>query len=930
MTTLKVHGRRDPSPARPELARGLPEGAVRPKHSAVVDVARAGATPIRLPDVADDDIVELETQDGIRLWLRAESVREDFGLEPSRDASEEAVTLPGTLRVGGGGSRGVGEWALKGLKVFGVDIAGSITDFVRRRVESRLQPGLGLFRCTPEGPSALDKPGKLTGGEPALVFLHGTASSNEASFGSLWADGSSAPIQRLFAQYGGRVLAFQHRTLSESPIRNTLELVEALVRALGKGARLHLVSHSRGGLLGELLARANRIGAAPFDADDAKLFGEDRDDDRKALRELGKALADSGLVVERFVRVACPARGTTLADRRLDRYFSVITNLAGMIPLLKGSVVYDGLTGLLAGVLKKRTDPKELPGLEAMMPDSPLVALLNRPDVESRADLHVLGGDLEGTGVLGRLKALATDFFYLEDHDLVVNTPSMLGGVARAGAVRYWIDTGGNVTHFNYFRNPATAGRLLSALQEPDKADFRTYERRTTDEVRPGDYRKRAATPQPVVIVLPGIMGSNLSVNDGVVWMDYLRLGRGGLADIGLDAKKVTATSLIGGSYKRLLAYLSATHEVVPFPYDWRVSVDVAAESLRVELAKRVKAASAAGQPVRILAHSMGGLVVRAMLGTARGRAIWEEMCQQAGARFVMLGTPNAGSHSIAALLMGRDALARKLALLDVRHSQADLMRIIARFDGVLNLLPHDGDLDLLDAKAWQRIYEQDTSERGLFSSSAASSKSAGFGWTVPAREQLLAARAVRDLLRQSRIDPAHMIYVAGVAPATPCAIEIDEAAAPGRRVKVLATARGDGRVPWSTIPKALVDAGRTYYMDVVHGDMASVEDHFPALVDLLVAGATAKLAQAPPGGRAAEDKPFVLRSPEPEMRPDLDDLSGGRPGRQPADPRAEGREQGAGQGRPRQPGARHFAGPGRALSRRRPRSARSGSSTVA
>jgi hypothetical protein len=46
-------------------------------------------------------------------------------------------------------------------------------------------------------------------------------------------------------------------------------------------------------------------------------------------------------VIERFVRVACPARGTTLADRRLDRYFSVITNLAGLIPLLKGSGIYD-------------------------------------------------------------------------------------------------------------------------------------------------------------------------------------------------------------------------------------------------------------------------------------------------------------------------------------------------------------------------------------------------------------------------------------------------------------------------------------------------------------------------------------------------------------------------------------------------------------
>ena len=40
---------------------------------------------------------------------------------------------------------------------------------------------------------------------------------------------------------------------------------------------------------------------------------------------------------------------------------------------------HDALTSLLAAVLKKRTDPRELPGLEAMMPTSPLVRMLNRP-----------------------------------------------------------------------------------------------------------------------------------------------------------------------------------------------------------------------------------------------------------------------------------------------------------------------------------------------------------------------------------------------------------------------------------------------------------------------------------------------------------------------------------------------------------------------
>ena len=75
------------------------------------------------------------------------------------------------------------------------------------------------------------------------------------------------------------------------------------------------------------------------------------------------------------------------------------------------------------------------------MPESPLVRMLNRPGVETAADLHVLGGDLEGAGIIGRLKTLVTDLYYREDHDLVVNTPAMLGGTERVAPIRYWIDT---------------------------------------------------------------------------------------------------------------------------------------------------------------------------------------------------------------------------------------------------------------------------------------------------------------------------------------------------------------------------------------------------------------------------------------------------------------------------------------------------------
>ncbi|TMH13628.1 MAG: alpha/beta hydrolase, partial [Betaproteobacteria bacterium] len=74
---------------------------------------------------------------------------------------------------------------------------------------------------------------------------------------------------------------------------------------------------------------------------------------------------------------------------------------------------------------------------------------------------------------------------------------------------------------------------------------------------------------------------------------------------------------------------------VIPFPYDWRKTITDAADHLRAVLEQALAKAEAHDQPVRIIAHSMGGLVVRAMLADADGQKLWERMCANPGARFV-------------------------------------------------------------------------------------------------------------------------------------------------------------------------------------------------------------------------------------------------------------------------------------------------------
>ena len=88
-----------------------------------------------------------------------------------------------------------------------------------------------------------------------LLFLHGTFSNTDGSFGELWESrqGYNAPawLQRLFTPYCQQVFALEHHTLTVSPVQNALQVL----RLLPPHTRLHVISHSRGGLVGELLCQ---------------------------------------------------------------------------------------------------------------------------------------------------------------------------------------------------------------------------------------------------------------------------------------------------------------------------------------------------------------------------------------------------------------------------------------------------------------------------------------------------------------------------------------------------------------------------------------------------------------------------------------------------------------------------------------------------
>ncbi|KAB8057631.1 DUF7379 domain-containing protein, partial [Janthinobacterium violaceinigrum] len=584
--------------------------------------------------------------------------------------------------------------------------------------DRQLEQRLGLYRCGIEAGSMTAVASLPAGPEPVLLLLHGTASSTPRSFGGLWRNGL-AP--RLAAQYGNRIYGYEHRSLSESPIQNAL----ALVRQLPHGAVLHLLAHSRGGLVGELLARAQRIdsrgavdlagdglerlsentvGGEAFNGHDidhftaqARLGGRSgHDEDAARLRELGVELKKRAIRIARFVRVACPARGTTLMTGRLDRWASVMFNL-----LPQGDVPDGGVAFLLA-VVQQRCDARILPGLEAMMPDSPLVALLNAPDVRVASPLHVLAGACSGEGLLGWLGDCLDDQLYGGQNDLVVNCASMAGGATRSTPVRQLLLRGPQAHHLNYFERAPSSLAAVQALTGDETAYQPLPGIEHGPLARGGEVPKRRAHA-PIVLLLPDIMGSHLQVGSNRIWFDPVNLVEGRIERLAVGQPHIVSAGWIESCYEPFARFLAQSQEVRPFTYDWRLSLQHSASAFLPVLDEAIRDAEQRGQPLRIVAHGMGGLVARLAL-----KDRWQRFGALPGSRLLQVGSANRGTQAMVQVLLGRDRLVQMLACwIGWKHTRRQFLGFVRAFPGVLDMLPQPqagAGIDYFDAGAWAQL----------------------------------------------------------------------------------------------------------------------------------------------------------------------------------------------------------------------------------
>jgi hypothetical protein len=315
------------------------------------------------------------------------------------------------------------------VRAFVFDLADRVVEaFERRHRPHRLR----RFGQEPDGPVDL---ARLADG-PVLMLVHGTASTAASGFAGLPDD----VLARIVTSYAGRVVAFEHPTISVSPTDNVAWLADQLEVLGDRRLRVDLLAHSRGGLVSRLLAE-------------------------QPARSGGR------VEVGRAVLVATPTAGTALAsDQRLGQLLDRLTTLADRLPGNAATEVLEVVVTVVRQVVVGALDG--LDGLAAMDPGGRFLTDELNVTPERSASYAAVAADYEPRpgSALARvaLDGLSDVVFADVPNDLVVPTEGCYlvpGPAGRSIDDRLVFDASAAVDHNGYWGRPSFADHLLGWLE---------------------------------------------------------------------------------------------------------------------------------------------------------------------------------------------------------------------------------------------------------------------------------------------------------------------------------------------------------------------------------------------------------------------------------------------------------------------------------
>ncbi|HSK12663.1 MAG TPA: CHAT domain-containing protein, partial [Phnomibacter sp.] len=321
--------------------------------------------------------------------------------------------------------------------------------------------------------------------------------------------------------------------------------------------------------------------------------------------------------------------------------------------------------------------------------------------------------------------------------------------------------------------------------------------------------------------------GSNLTVKERKIWINYWQFITGGLSKLAYDREGIRPVSLIRTSYEKLAKRLSLEYDVITYAFDWRRPLKESAAAF----AKRIEALLKLNQPIKLVAHSMGGVLVRDLMVFEPDT--YRKLYNSSGFQIVFLGSPLGGSYRIPYVLFGFDGIIKTISRIDLKNNMTDLLAIFSKYPGLLSLLPfttHDHH-DFSQPDTWQYL---------------AKNLGKGNNWPLPDPTALKDFEQYRNtvLTASDRIMLGKAAYIAGRDKATP----YDHRVRPDGTLEFLMTAEGDQSVTWdSGIPRQMTEAGNVYFAAATHGGLSTDPKLFEPIIEILKNGQTDKLSKERP-----------------------------------------------------------------------------------
>lgn len=325
---------------------------------------------------------------------------------------------------------------------------------LRHRPEFLWQPTPDNYRRPPAANEASVDWSRLRAG-PVLLLVHGIFSSVEGMLSAL----PRSALQSWYERYDGRLLAFNHPTVSVSPEDNARQLLQTIARqAPNEALVFDIVCHSRGGIVARTLA------------------------------ERGAELLPASTCRWRSVYFAAtPNAGSPLGDAaHLRELIDLYSNLLTAFPDEPATYSAEVLLGLVTLAVYAITD--ELPGIAALgMQRGYIVDTLNRNAQRSPALYSAAAADFAAqpgrdNGWLidrfaGVADALVDRVFTVDGkalaNDLVVPTDGVFAANGHpsfpiADALRYAPADG--VWHTAFFAEPRTLAHIEAHFERVRQA----------------------------------------------------------------------------------------------------------------------------------------------------------------------------------------------------------------------------------------------------------------------------------------------------------------------------------------------------------------------------------------------------------------------------------------------------------------------------